>query len=312
MSIGAVTADPSASRRPDPTTRGAHVGSTPRCRLPPLRYLAGDDVVAAMPPLDERLALAERHHARARRRARSCRRRSASTHDPMAPSPTRCRRTCAGPRRAAGDLLGMKWVMGWPRTRRAACRGSTAPSCSATPRPACPSAIIDARPDHRGADGAAISASRSARFAPAVSAGRSAARSSAPASRGQPPGGDRTRRSPAPARRVRPRPRPRRGARRARARRRRDRPARPRADRARCGRGADVVVTAASFVAPPERQVMTGDWLGPADARRPGRLRHPTVGRGRARRGAVPRRPPRAVPRNRDAGQFDGYPAPSR
>ncbi len=27
--------------------------------LPPLRYLAGDDVVAAMPPLPERLALAE-------------------------------------------------------------------------------------------------------------------------------------------------------------------------------------------------------------------------------------------------------------
>ena len=59
--------------------------------------------------------------------------------------------------------------------------------------------------------------------------------------------------------------------------------------------GADVVVTAASFG--PVRQVMTTGLARTRCARRGGRLRDLLLGSRGRRRGAVPRRPSRAVPR---------------
>jgi ornithine cyclodeaminase/alanine dehydrogenase-like protein (mu-crystallin family) len=73
---------------------------------------------------------------------------------------------------------------------------------------------------------------------------------------------------------------------------------------------ADVVITAASFVAPPERQVMTGDWLQPHALVVP--VDYATYCAAGVAREAdlflVDHTGQFVV--NRDAGQFDGYPDP--
>jgi ornithine cyclodeaminase/alanine dehydrogenase-like protein (mu-crystallin family) len=75
--------------------------------------------------------------------------------------------------------------------------------------------------------------------------------------------------------------------------------------------GADVVVTVASFVAPPERQVMTSDWLAPGALVVP--VDYATYCAAEVARGAalfvVDHRDQFLA--NRDAGQFDGYPDPA-
>ncbi len=75
--------------------------------------------------------------------------------------------------------------------------------------------------------------------------------------------------------------------------------------------GADVVVTVASFVAPPERQVMTNDWLAPQALVVP--VDYATYCAAEVAREAalfvVDHRDQFLA--NRDAGQFDGYPDPS-
>ena len=74
--------------------------------------------------------------------------------------------------------------------------------------------------------------------------------------------------------------------------------------------GADVVVTAASFVSPPERQVMTADWLGVETLVVP--VDYATYCSASVARDAglfvVDHRDQFLA--NRDAGQFDGYPDP--
>jgi ornithine cyclodeaminase/alanine dehydrogenase-like protein (mu-crystallin family) len=75
--------------------------------------------------------------------------------------------------------------------------------------------------------------------------------------------------------------------------------------------GADVVVTAASFVPPPERQVMTTDWLSDDALVVP--VDYATYCSAEVARGAglfvVDHRDQFLV--NREAGQFDGYPDPA-
>jgi ornithine cyclodeaminase/alanine dehydrogenase-like protein (mu-crystallin family) len=75
--------------------------------------------------------------------------------------------------------------------------------------------------------------------------------------------------------------------------------------------GADVVVTAASFVPPPERQVMTGDWLMPDALVVP--VDYATYCSAQVARDAalflVDHTPQFLA--NRDAGNFDGYPDPA-
>ena len=69
--------------------------------IPPLRYLAAADVIAAMPPLDERLGLAERTLTAlvARRRAAGQDRRPSPPRRLVRRTP--CRRSCAAPTRTA-------------------------------------------------------------------------------------------------------------------------------------------------------------------------------------------------------------------
>jgi ornithine cyclodeaminase/alanine dehydrogenase-like protein (mu-crystallin family) len=75
--------------------------------------------------------------------------------------------------------------------------------------------------------------------------------------------------------------------------------------------GADVVVTVASFVEPPERQVMTNDWLSPGALVVP--VDYATYCAAEVAREAalfvVDHRDQFLA--NRDAGQFDGYPDPA-
>ena len=177
------------------------------------------------------------------------------------------------------------------------CRRSTRSSSSTTQRPACRSRSSMAGRSPRSGRRPSP-ASRSRRFAPAV-AGRPPraaligagvqGHSHLPVLGHVLPG--------RPARRPRPPPGPGRRARREAARRRRGSAAAASPPTARDAvAGADVVVTAASFAPPAERQV---DDRGLARARRPGRrrrLRHDARRRGRPRRGPVPRRRPRPVP----------------
>ena len=75
--------------------------------------------------------------------------------------------------------------------------------------------------------------------------------------------------------------------------------------------GADVVVTAASFVPPPERQVMTGDWLGPDTLAVP--VDYATYCAASVARGAALFLVDHTAQflANREAGNFDGYPDPT-
>ena len=151
---------------------------------PPLRYLTAADVDAAMPPLAERLRLAERTM-------------TALVDDAELPPkigvhprpdgsfahamPAHLRG--ADPD-GADDLLGIKWIAGFPANRDAGPAGDPRARPPHRPaRPALPIAILDAGPITAERT-AAISGVAIARFAPAV-AGRAAAgaRCSAPASR---------------------------------------------------------------------------------------------------------------------------------
>ena len=70
--------------------------------LPPLRWLSGADVIAAMPPLEERLRLAElTMTALARPGGQESHRRSPSTRARRPRSSTRCRRTSVATTRPA-------------------------------------------------------------------------------------------------------------------------------------------------------------------------------------------------------------------
>jgi ornithine cyclodeaminase/alanine dehydrogenase-like protein (mu-crystallin family) len=76
-------------------------------------------------------------------------------------------------------------------------------------------------------------------------------------------------------------------------------------------RSADVVITAASFAAPPDRQVLTEDWLGP-DSLVVAVDYATYVASAVARSAALFLTDQREqFLANRDAGNFDGYPEPT-
>jgi ornithine cyclodeaminase/alanine dehydrogenase-like protein (mu-crystallin family) len=278
--------------------------------LPPLRYLTGADVVAAMPPLPERLALAE---VALRGLAAGAELPSKIGVHPRPASSFAHAMPALLPGEAedgSGDRLGMKWVSGNPANNAAGLAGIYGLLVLNDPVTTIPVAILDAGP---------ITAERTA----AVSG--VAIRAFAPVT-GRPPrvaliGAGVQGRSHVPViGHVLP------GASLAVY----DRDAVRAASLAGLAgatpgiatctvapsarsavEGADVVVTAASFVAPPERQVMTGDWLEPhalvvpvdyatycaaGVARDAGLFLVDHTGQFLA---------------NRDAGQFDGYPDPT-
>ncbi len=232
--------------------------------LPPLHYLTSADVTAAMPALPERLALAEQTlrglagtaelppkigvHPRAA---------ASFAHAMPAFLP-------GGAADGSADRLGMKWVSGNPANNAAGLLGIYGVLLLNDPVTTAPIAILDAGPITAERT-AAISGVAIRAFAPAVAGGsapRAAligagvqGRSHLPVLGHVLPGvelavfdldpvraealADGARRTPGIA------------------------TVRVAASAREAIEGADVVVTAASFVAPPERQIMTNDWLAP-------------------------------------------------
>ena len=219
--------------------------------LPPLRYLTGADVVAAMPPLPERLALAE---ATLRGLAEGAELPPKIGVHPRAQASFAHAMPALLPGLAgdgSGDRLGMKWVSGNPANNAAGLAGDPRPAPAQRPGHHRADRDHGRRPDHRGADGG-----DQRRGDPGVRAqGRRVAAG----------GADRGRR-PGPEPRAGPRVRAARGrahvydrdpaggvARGAGGDHRGDQFGVRRCVRARAAvEGADVVVTAASFVAPPD------------------------------------------------------------
>ena len=268
--------------------------------IPPLRYLSSDrrarrDAAARGAPRARR---ADDDGARRRRRAAAEDRRPSAAGGLVRPRdagpPARRRR-----RPAADDLLGIKWVTGFAGNRSRGLAGDQRPrSILSDPATGLPVAILDGGPitaqRTAAVSGVADPPVRAARWpAPTrvalIGAGVQG-RSHLPVLGHRAAGRSSSRSTTATriARRRSPRSRATTAGHRAAvvgaARHATRRPS------------ADVVVTAASFTAPSSGSAMTGDWLTPdalvvavdyATLRRRG---------GRPRRGAVPRRRPRAVP----------------
>ena len=260
-----------------------------------------------MPPLDQAPRPGRADDDRARRRRRA----AAEDRRPPATRRTRSRTRCRPLLRPAepmahdadDDLLGLKWVTGFPANRAAGLAPIHALVILSDPGTGRPRAILDGGP---------------------ITAQRTAAVSGVVVRRfggGASPGRDHRCR--------RPGAQPRRDARRRPARRasssstivirtgprrwppRRRLPATTAASARQAVADADVVITAVTFARPEDRQSMTGDWLRPdalvvpidyaamcaADVARDAAL-FLTDDRGQ-------------FLANRDAGQFDGYPDPT-
>jgi ornithine cyclodeaminase/alanine dehydrogenase-like protein (mu-crystallin family) len=280
--------------------------------LPPLRYLAAADVAAAMPALPDRLALAEL----------TLRGLAGDAELPVKiglhPVPS-ASFAHAMPARLPGpaangseDRIGMKWVSGNPANNAAGLAGIYALLLLNDPITTVPVAILDAGPitAHRTAatSGVAIRA-----WAPVAPAGRSLraaligagvqGRSHVPVLGHVLPGVSLALFDPDPSRTQ------------ALADIAQSTPGVGSVDVASSARGAvdgaDVVITVASFVAPPERQVMTKDWLAPGALVVP--VDYATYCSAEVAREAdlflVDHVGQFAA--NRDAGNFDNYPDPA-
>lgn len=280
--------------------------------LPPLRYLAADDVTAAMPALPDRLALAEITLRGLAGEAEL----PAKIGIHPAPAASFAHAMPARLPGAAvdgsGDQIGMKWVSGNPANNAAGLAGIFALLLLNDPVTTVPIAILDAGPitAHRTA---AISGVAIRAWAPEATAGRPLraaligagvqGRSHVPVLGHVLPGVSLSVYDRDPVR------------------------AASLADLAASTPGvgsvevaagareavreADVVITVASFVAPPERQVMTRDWLTPRALVVP--VDYATYCSAEVAREAglflVDHREQFVA--NRDAGNFDGYPDPA-
>jgi ornithine cyclodeaminase/alanine dehydrogenase-like protein (mu-crystallin family) len=232
--------------------------------LPPLRYLSGADVTAAMPSLPERLVLGERT-LRGLTGAAELPPKIAVHPRPVASFAHAMPAWLPGDATdGSADLLGMKWVSGNPANNAAGLLGIHGLLLLNDPVTAVPIAVMDAGPITAERT-AAISGVAIRAFAPAVAAGASPraaligagvqGRSHVAVLGHVLPGVSLTVFDRDPARA---------GALVAAA---RATPGIGGAHVAGSAReavdGAGVVITAASFVAPPERQVMTNGWLAP-------------------------------------------------
>ena len=274
---------------------------------PPLRYLSAADVAAAMPPLEERLELAERtmvalvHDAELPAKIGVHPRQHGSFAHAM---PAHLR----GAAGADGDLLGIKWVTGFPDNAALGLPAINAVVVMSDPATGLPVAILDGGPITAQRT-AAVSGVAIARFGRAgatraalIGAGVQG-HSHLPVIGHQLPGvrlaihdrqPDRAEALAAEARAT---------------------PGIASAEVAPTARdavaGADVVITAASFAPPSERQSMTPDWLAP-DALVVAIDYATMVAAEVARDAALFLTDERGqFLANRDAGQFDGYPDPA-
>ena len=279
--------------------------------LPPLRYLAGVDVTAAMPPIAARLDLAEATLRGLAGRAELPSKIGVHARPPASFAHAMPAFLPGADLDGTADRLGMKWVLGFPTNNDSGLAAIHGLLLLNDPMTGVPTAILDAGP---------ITAERTA----AVSG--VAIRAWAPAVGGRPVraaligAGVQGRshvpvlghvlqgvllavydRDPARAEALAASARDTDGIGDARV-----------AGTAReAVEPADVVITVASFVAPPERQVMTNEWLQPHALVVP--VDYATYCAAEVARDAglfiVDHRAQFLV--NRDAGQFDGYPDPA-
>ena len=279
--------------------------------LPPLRYLSAADVVAAMPPLPERLRLAERTMV-------------ALVEDAELPAKIGVHPRPDGSFAhampallrgldpdGAGDLLGMKWIAGFPGNRAQGLPAIHGLVVMTDARTGIPMAILDAGPITAERT-AAISGVAIGRFKPDV-AGRPIrvavlgagvqARSHLPVIGHVLPGAELA---------IFDRHRERAAALAAEAERAPGiRAARPVPTARDATAAADVVITVASFAPPEQRQTLTADWLT-RDALVVAVDYATYVAAAVARDAAMFVVDERAqFLANRDAGAFDGYPDPA-
>jgi ornithine cyclodeaminase/alanine dehydrogenase len=278
---------------------------------PPLRYLTAADVVAAMPPIEERLELAERTMVALVNDAElpskiGVHPRQAGSFAHAMPAYLRGHVGTSGG--AAGDLLGIKWVSGFPDNATSGLPAINALVVMNDPATGVPVAILDGGPitaqRTAAVSGVAIRRFGRAGIATAALIGAGVqGRSHLPVIGHTLPGVrltihdrhvDRAETLAAEARAT---------------------PGIASADVAATAReaieGAAVVVTAASFAPAAERQSMTGDWLG--DDTMVVALDYATMCAAEvARTAALFLTDDRGqFLANRAAGQFDGYPDPT-
>jgi ornithine cyclodeaminase/alanine dehydrogenase-like protein (mu-crystallin family) len=275
--------------------------------LPPLRYLSARDVVAAMPPIEERLQLAERTLTALATPGGADMPAKVGVH--ARPEQSFAHAMPAHLRGASGDddLLGMKWIAGFPHNRAAglpALHGILLLNDAGT---GIPIAVLDAGPITAQRT-AAVSGVAIRRFMPALGASppRVAivgagvqARSHLEVVAHLLPGAEvaifdrhpeRAALAAAEAGFLR---------------------AHAASSAPEAVAGADLVITAASFTAPDRRQVMTTDWLA-AEALVIAVDYATYCSAGVARDAALFLvDETRQFLANRDAGQFDGYPEPT-
>lgn len=279
--------------------------------LTPLRYLSAADVVAAMPPLPERLRLAERTMVALVEDAElpakiGVHPRPADSFAHAMPALLR-----GGEPDGAGDLLGMKWIAGFPANRARDLPAIHGLVVMTDARTGIPAAILDAGPITAERT-AAISGVAIARFAPdiggraprvAVLGAGVQARSHLPVIGHVLPDAELAIFDRHPARAA---------ALAAEAGRAPGIRAASPAPTARDATAtADVVITVASFAPPEQRQTLTADWLA-RDALVVAVDYATYVAAAVARDAALFVVDERAqFLANRDAGAFDGYPDPA-
>ncbi len=290
---------------------GARLGPMTSSDVPPLRYLSAADVEAAMPPLTERLALAERTLTALVGDAElppkiGVHPRPAGSFAHAMPAALR------GPDSdGADDLLGIKWIAGFPANRGRGLAAIHGLVVLSDPTTGIPIAILDAGPITAERT-AAISGVAIGRFAPEV--GGRAARVAVLGA------GVQARSHLAVLGRVLP------GLELIAFDRHPERAAAlvdlagrtagigvaaVAATAREASEAADVVLTVASFAPPDERQALTDDWLRPdalVVAVDYATYVHASVARNAARFLVDERAQFLA---NRDSGTFDGYPDPA-
>ncbi len=279
--------------------------------LPPLRWLSTDDVVAAMPPIEERLALAERVMVALATPGGSELPPKIAIHPRPAASFVHAMPALLRGADLFGDLVGMKWVAGFATNNELGMPGISALVVLNDPATGVPVAIMDGGPITAQRT-AAVSGLAIRRYAPPVQ-GRPArvaligagvqGQSHLPVIGHTVPGcalhlfdrdAGRAERLALQAGHT-----PGIGE------------VRVLATAREAVRDADVVITAASFGPPEERQAMTNAWLSPTATVIP--IDYATYCAAEVAIAAdlflVDQREQYLA--NRDAGQFDGYPDPT-
>ena len=278
--------------------------------LPPLRWFNADDVLAAMPPVEERLRLAELTMTSLARSGASELPAKIGIHPRPESSFAHAMPAHLRAGDVTGDLVGMKWVAGYPTNTRIGLPSIAAVVVLNDPATGIATAIVDAGPITAQRT-AAISGVAIRHFGPAapgavdvaVIGGGVQGHAHLPIIGAVLPGANVHvfDRHPERAAAI--------------------------ADEARATPGidsavvhdtaqaaieaSDVVITAVSFAAPAERQSMTNDWLRPGATVVP--VDYATMCAAEVAREAalflVDHREQFLA--NRDAGNFDGYPDPS-